>query len=76
MTKSHQQRSSDFLLGRFLLAAIALAALGGPALANSPKVGELHPIFHLPEAALSGGRSHSLHDGVGRKTLFVQFASW
>ena len=44
------------------------------ALAQEPKVGELHPEIRLP--TLDGSRTVSLRALRGKRVLLLQFASW
>ncbi|MBX9579015.1 MAG: redoxin domain-containing protein [Gemmataceae bacterium] len=57
-----------------LLAVPAAVLLSQLALGQTPKVGDRHPDFTLPDVA--GGKPKTLSDFRGKKVLLVQFASW
>ena len=42
----------------------------------APKVGERHRDFVLPKTAAQGQEPNALSATRGKKTLFIQFASW
>lgn len=57
-----------------LLTVSAAVLLCQLAVGQSPKVGDRHPDFILPDVA--DGKPKSLSDFRGKKVLLVQFASW
>ena len=58
-----------------ILAVAVLLVVTAPARAdNSPKVGQRHPDFTLPD--ISNGKPVSLSDFRGKKVLLIQFSSW
>jgi peroxiredoxin len=54
-----------------LSAAVLLSQL---ALGQTPRVGDRHPDFTLPDVA--DGKPKSLSDFRGKRVLLIQFASW
>lgn len=57
-----------------LLAVPAAVLLCQFAVGQSPRVGDRHPDFTLPDIA--DGKPKSLADFRGKKVLLIQFASW
>lgn len=70
-------RAATLLGMRILTTAAAmfwLLGLAQPALADEPRVGELHPELRLP--TLDGAETISLRALRGKRVLLLQFASW
>jgi hypothetical protein len=62
------------MMRNWSLLMLALGFLSSPAAGYSPRLGELHPDFILPNIA--DNKPVSLSQYRGRKVLLIHFASW